>query len=1119
MGVLDSVVTLAAGLAGAAIGSFFGPTGAAIGFSLGAAIGAGRAGGDPVEGPRVKDLRVTGASYGDPISRVYGTIRLPVEIIWSSGLQEKKSTKREGGGTFSKGTETTTYKYSVSLQCLICEGEIIGVRRIWMDSQLVYDAGDAVTAVNISLGKKYTKEVTVYTGSTTQTPDSYLEEQIGTGLVPAHRGKAYLVIKELKLKKFYNRIPNIEVEVVKAGAVSDPPLIVNSFDAGNTINERESAIYDNGIIQTSSVTKIDNNDFEHYKRKYDLQGNLLSQKKYDIAIRQAGFIFTAGSMYEIANVPQATYYTNITGTVHSRLFWNGEEIGFLNQGAVGPLGTDDDEAYGRDEQRTLRLHGGEYYVTVTTKTSNNGLIRYIADSKGRPTYNWDKAVYFNDLYAPFTTTGANFWIWPDAENDSEFWCVYTQAPSGSSPSFPYYLVRYDIDFNILAYWSKDGTGVPTDDQMSGRNILIGPGYCLKKNTNVSAIARLYSFDHETSNSTWTLDGSNTDIDNSTSYSGFIPLTDSLVASKYETITRLPLVGKSSDTLANVVSDICQDAGYPAGDIDVTGLTGNVKGYRIPSPQSARRSIEELQRVYAFDGAEVDDKLTWVMRGGASAETIPEDDMSAHLDGSQVPDLTPGERGSELELPRSVTVNYLNFNRNYEQGSQPARRQVTTASGVSVVSVNLVLTEDEAAQAADILLYNAHQGRETFSISIPERYQKIVPTDLITITINDQSIIVRVISVTQTQDGIMRIGVVPEHTPVYTSTRSGADSGEPTDDAIDFNGAAELAYMDIPILLDGDNYLGIYLGVAGYFTTWKSHALYKFSQDAATYALVASFVSDQEATIGTAESTLADFTGGAIDYTNTVDIRLANSDLTLASSTESAVILDQSVNRCLIGDEVIQFITATASSPVGTWTLSGLLRGRRGTEYARSTHTSADLFCMLDSGTIQRLELGSAELDTEVLYKFVGEDQDIDDVLPDGYTIAGEALRPFSPADVWAEYDVGVSPGGWQISWIPRTRLNADLSSGQDIDDDPEVTHYVVDIIDNTASPESVIRSTEIAVGTTSWVYDLSMIASDFSPQPDNISVVVYQKGATVTYGYGLRYDSATDSTSTVDPKA
>jgi len=58
---------------------------------------------------------------------------------------------------------------------------------------------------------------TVYTGSSDQLPDAKIEAVEGEGTVPAYRGTAYVVIEDLQLAQFGNRVPQFSFEVMRPG--------------------------------------------------------------------------------------------------------------------------------------------------------------------------------------------------------------------------------------------------------------------------------------------------------------------------------------------------------------------------------------------------------------------------------------------------------------------------------------------------------------------------------------------------------------------------------------------------------------------------------------------------------------------------------------------------------------------------------------------------------------------------------------------------------------------------------------------------------------------------------------------------------------------------------------
>lgn len=117
------MATLVFGTLGSLVG---GPVGGALGALLGREVDRRIAGTPLHEGPRLKELAVSGSSYGQPIARQFGAMRAAGTIIWATDLAETGETA--GGG---KGQpKTTRYSYAVSLAVALSSRPILGVRRI-----------------------------------------------------------------------------------------------------------------------------------------------------------------------------------------------------------------------------------------------------------------------------------------------------------------------------------------------------------------------------------------------------------------------------------------------------------------------------------------------------------------------------------------------------------------------------------------------------------------------------------------------------------------------------------------------------------------------------------------------------------------------------------------------------------------------------------------------------------------------------------------------------------------------------------------------------------------------------------------------------------------------------
>ncbi|MGV6847186.1 MAG: baseplate multidomain protein megatron [Marinibacterium sp.] len=221
------MATIVLAAAGAAVGGSLGGTvlglssavaGRAVGATLGRVIDQRilGAGAEPVETGRVDRFRLNRAGDGEPVAQVHGRMRVGGQVIWASDFQETATTTGGGKGAPSQPA-TTRYSYSVSLAIALCEGEILRVGRIWAD-------GEEIAREDLALR--------VYPGSAGQLPDPTMEAIEGAGMVPAYRGTAYVVIEDLALERFGNRVPQFSFEVIRgaqpgaADFADDPAHIV-----------------------------------------------------------------------------------------------------------------------------------------------------------------------------------------------------------------------------------------------------------------------------------------------------------------------------------------------------------------------------------------------------------------------------------------------------------------------------------------------------------------------------------------------------------------------------------------------------------------------------------------------------------------------------------------------------------------------------------------------------------------------------------------------------------------------------------------------------------------------------------------------------------------------------
>ncbi len=204
------MATLVLTTIGSAVG---GPIGGAIGAVLGGQLDQ-RLLAPRRQGARLGALTVQTSAYGQPIPKLFGTLRVAGTVIWATDLREDRT--RSGGG---KGKpKVTEYSYSASFAVALSGRTIRAVHRIWADGKLLRGAaGDWKSETGFRL----------HLGDEAQAVDPLLAAAEGVGGTPAYRGTAYAVFEDLQLADFGNRIPSLTFEVeadaapVPLGTIAD----------------------------------------------------------------------------------------------------------------------------------------------------------------------------------------------------------------------------------------------------------------------------------------------------------------------------------------------------------------------------------------------------------------------------------------------------------------------------------------------------------------------------------------------------------------------------------------------------------------------------------------------------------------------------------------------------------------------------------------------------------------------------------------------------------------------------------------------------------------------------------------------------------------------------------
>jgi hypothetical protein len=237
---------------GAALG---GPIGAAVGAVLGGVIDTAAINAlTPARqvGPRIQDLRLSGAAEGAPMAAVFGRARVAGQVIWAARFKERWVEARAGG---AKGPRTTSAAYSLSFAVAVCEGPIDGIGRVWADGKPMDMSGVVMR---------------VHTGGEDQVPDALIEAVEGPA--PAYRGTAYVVFEDLPLGAYGNRPPQLSFEVFhRPRAIGAPGGLEERLESVCLIPGSGEFVYATDIVlRRDGLTRITAETLNNSEGRADL---------------------------------------------------------------------------------------------------------------------------------------------------------------------------------------------------------------------------------------------------------------------------------------------------------------------------------------------------------------------------------------------------------------------------------------------------------------------------------------------------------------------------------------------------------------------------------------------------------------------------------------------------------------------------------------------------------------------------------------------------------------------------------------------------------------------------------------------------------------------------------
>jgi hypothetical protein len=954
----------------------------------------------PPKGPNPPDLRVQDSAYGKWIPMVWGRYRTSGNVIWM-GTPHAHGTGGKGMGGKTQGPYTT-----LSFAVALCEGPITAVTRIWANGQLIYDVSNPSDWQALSGSSSMVTNFTVYTGSETQLPDPTMESYQGD-MTPAYRGIAYVVFNELSLQQWGNFMPSLTFEVQGAGAA--PIQATPTLSATNVPNN-----------YATGITSVQNGVAKGWV-----------------------WLSFGGAAQPFTLTPYGTTY--------------------------GPVFAVDDEwssAWGgsvRDQDglgRTMDGSGGFLDPVL-------GKIGSINNWQGFGS-NGSALITSNTVYFTYNQGGAGgssaFAPWLPVLLEVPTAAPYPvgiQSFLGTTDKYLYCIdwnlnfVQLDLDMNLVTNYGA----VPFPG-----NILASLPGVVFGDTDIQVFSGGEVW--QWNGSAWANTGKPAPTEGSVAafMAGNAVTGDGIGTTMY----MASQTAFASSSLATIIADVLEQAGLQPSQFDVSQCTDTVIGFASTNNSSPRDILKPLLAAYFIDASDSDGMLKFIHRGATPTTTIPWDDLGADAkeNSDQARNPISETVAQEYDLPCQETLSYLSASTDYQTLSQRAFMGTTTSNLYESTNFPGVLADNDAMVRVQAMLWERWSKRRAFKFSAGYKWIALEPGDTINLQQqNGQLIPVRITQVQFDGKGCLSYDAdftVPSIYPVpgtstYTAQASNAQ-GVPNQ-TLPYSGPTQLVVMDVPPLRAQDATTpGLYLAADGFASDWPG-CLVDLSRDDVNFSELLSATS--AAVIGTAGTVLGNFSGGNIpDELNAVTINLIDPSQSLASVSFASFL--NGANAAYLGGELIYFRNAEQISST-QWVLSGLLRGRVGTEAAIKTHSIGEPFVLLSSSALYEASINLTDIGQNLYFEaYLANLFGTTPSAPVGVTPKNARLAPLAPFQLQASKGSAASLQDWTLKWFRRARINYGWTDGADVPLDWQQESYSVTIYNSGG--QQINRYTIAAAG-------------------------------------------------------
>lgn len=1074
----SSIGTIAGGVVGGIIGFFAGGNvalGATLGMAIGGAIGGAL---DPpktpeLKGPRLGDLSVQTSTYGAIIPRNYGVIAQYGNIFW---LQNDKITEVEtdasagGKGGFGKPKQkNTTFSYFATFAVGLCEGPIDGIKKMWMGSDLVYDAGSTVVS-DVIASMAASQYFTLYLGNDTQLPDPSIQADKGVANTPAYRGLAYIVFNDVPLESYNNSLlgAQVKVEIVKAGVSSY--VYSNTSDnlpAGSQYYVSAPYIAD-GLLRMWQISGAWDSVLTPTIYQYLLpyQGAPILMRAGGVTLPSLRPFYSPGLCHGKADVDILALPHNY---VNGGVCLVDKDFGATTIQSVVP---------GMGGADRCHINSGYVYFCCSVTPSGASFTRAKTDGTDATDIPIPFSVTLGNGAQALGTVGnsliASFLNAGDSNKDYVIvWDKNTLAFISSNPVttvFPGITSSRLLSFtDNKIYYDKSGDIYHRDD-IGSPEILDIVGY------NHASGSYIYPWEIH--------------ADTGTLIASF--LSDPSVKNVKTWVNQI--IADQIPLSEIVQAEALNSQLLIGADLDVTELTDIVRGYRVSAMGAIRGGIEPLRSSWPFDVMQHGYQIKFKKRGSASIATIPSTALDARSAGAKPGIQITNAREMDSILAKKVTIKYLDNTREYDTNEQYAARINTDAVNEISIEIPVVFNAQEAAQKAEVLLYLYWMERYDISFVLPYTYANLEPGDVITLNGENATYELRLTTLNTLPDGRIECRAKHSKAALYSPVALG-EEGQSVGAGMILPGPTTYELLDIPMLRDADNTPGFPAAMTGYLAGWPGGALFRSEDGGQTFTSIEDFASPGS-TIGYATTSLTAHGGTVLDKSSTLTVILYQG--TLSSITETQLFAGS--NWFAYGLDTRWEIMAAQKCVLqgdGSYILTDFLRGQNGTEWATGLHLAADKIILLDTARLAFIASQSAAIGVAKLYRGITAGKALASESNRSFTYNAVNLECLSPCALTGNRHP--TTNDWTLIWTRRSRFAGwrdliDAALGETTES------YEVDIF--SSGTYTTLKRT-LTASTQTVAYTSANQVTDFGSNQATLYVKIYQLSATVSRGYPL----------------